>query len=118
MIAGIGVDLVDIRRFAAHLDRTPALRDRLFTPEERDVAAATLAGTFAVKEALWKALAVPDGLRWHDVTVDRTAGGAPVVRSRGAIQTALAARGVTTTHVSISHDGGFAVALVVLETGP
>lgn len=37
MIIGVGIDVVDIGRFGATLERTPALRERLFTPEERDL---------------------------------------------------------------------------------
>ena len=35
MIIGIGVDMVDIARFERQLERTPKLRERLFTPAER-----------------------------------------------------------------------------------
>ena len=59
MILGIGVDVVDIARFEAALERTPALRDRLFTEIERPLATRSLAARFAAKEAVAKALGAP-----------------------------------------------------------
>ena len=56
MIIGVGIDVVDIGRFGATLERTPALRERLFTPEERDLPLQSLAARFAAKEAVAKAL--------------------------------------------------------------
>ena len=66
MIVGVGIDVVDVARFVAVLERAPALRDRLFTAEERELPAASLAARFAVKEAVAKALYSPGGMRWHD----------------------------------------------------
>ena len=63
MILGIGVDVVDIARFEAALERTPALRERLFTEVERPLATRSLAARFAAKEAVAKALGAPQGLR-------------------------------------------------------
>ena len=34
MVEGVGIDVVDIKRFADSLERTPNLRERLFTPAE------------------------------------------------------------------------------------
>ena len=119
MILGVGVDIVDMARFAAVLARTPALRGRLFTATE--VAAAdvrqperTLAGRFAAKEALAKALGAP-GLAWHDAEVLNVPDGRPHLRWEGTVAARAAALGVEAAHVSISHDGGLATAVVVLE---
>ncbi len=59
MIVGIGIDVVDVERFGLTLERTPALRDRLFTPAEAALPLASLAARFAAKEALAKALGSP-----------------------------------------------------------
>jgi holo-[acyl-carrier protein] synthase len=56
MIIGIGVDLVDLARFERAVTRTPNLLARLFVPAERDLPLRSLAGRFAAKEALIKAL--------------------------------------------------------------
>ena len=52
MIVGVGIDVVDVARFMATIERVPALRARLFTPDERDLPDASLAARFAAKEAI------------------------------------------------------------------
>ena len=47
MIIGVGIDVVDVARFGATLERTPALRERLFTVGERDLPLNSLAARFA-----------------------------------------------------------------------
>lgn len=69
MLVGVGIDVVGLDRFATVLRRTPALRERLFTPREARGDAVDLAGCFAAKEALAKALGAPAGLAWHDAEV-------------------------------------------------
>ena len=76
MIIGVGIDVVDIERFGQTLERTPAVRERLFTPSERGLGLASLAARFAAKEALAKSLGAPAGLHWLDATVSRTPTGA------------------------------------------
>jgi holo-[acyl-carrier protein] synthase len=51
VIVGVGIDVVDIDRFGASLERTPALRQRLFTESERGLPLRSLAARFAAKEA-------------------------------------------------------------------
>ncbi len=114
-VVGVGVDVVDVTRFADALERTPGMRARLFTDVERDLPVASLAVRFAAKEAVAKALGAPAGLGWHDVEVVREDSGRPRLDVRGAVAAAAAAVGIRTWHVSLSHDGGTAVALVVGE---
>ena len=66
MIDGVGIDVVDIARFAEALSRTPGLKERLFTDAEQVKPIASLAARFAAKEALAKALSAGKGLPWHD----------------------------------------------------
>jgi holo-[acyl-carrier protein] synthase len=115
VIVGVGIDVVDVERFMATLERTPRLRERLFTPEERDLPASSLAARFAAKEAIAKALGAPGDLRWHDATVHRVLGGPPRVELRGTVLARADALGVTSWHLSISHDAGIASAMVVAE---
>ena len=115
MIIGVGVDVVDIRRFAATLARTPRLAERLFTPAERGLPLSSLAARFAAKEALAKALGVPEGLRWHDAEVVPEASGRPGLLLTGTVAAAAAAAGVQRWHLSLSHDGDLATAMVVAE---
>ncbi len=121
-VVGIGVDVCAVERMATMLRRTPRAGDRLFTAAERDYAGsggaapARLAARFAAKEAVVKALggSVP-GMGWHDVEVVSD-GGAPTIVVRGAGAARADELGVRRWHLSLSHDGGLAVAMVVAES--
>ena len=115
MIVGVGIDVVDVARFGQTLERTPALRERLFTEEERSLPLNSLAARFAAKEALAKALGAPVGLEWHDCTVRRGDDGRPHLVVSGTVETRAEALGVRAVHVSLSHDAGIASAVVVAE---
>lgn len=117
MIVGIGVDVADIQRLQTALDRTPALSARLFAESERGLPIRALAGCFAAKEAVAKALGAPPGLCWTDAILRRDSGGRPALETRGTVAAVAASRGVTAWHVSISHDAGICVAMVVAEGG-
>lgn len=116
MIVGVGVDLVDVARFERSLDRTPALRDRLFAPDEAQrLSVESLAGRFAAKEALVKALAEPlPG--WHEAVIASDPSGRPLFRFGPAMTARLAERAIVAVHLSISHDAGMAAAFVVAES--
>ncbi|WP_324649631.1 holo-ACP synthase [Georgenia sp. H159] len=115
MIIGVGIDVVDVARFMLTLERTPRLRDKLFTPEERELPPASLAARFAAKEAIAKALGAPGGMSWQDCTVERVPGGAPIVHVRDSVAARADELGVRSWHLSISHDAGIASAMVVAE---
>ncbi|MEO6789913.1 MAG: holo-ACP synthase [Ornithinibacter sp.] len=117
MIVGVGIDVVDVARFGATLERTPALRERLFTPGERLLPLNSLAARFAAKEALAKVLGAPAGMHWQDGEVHRGADGRPRFEVRGTVRARVDALGITSIHVSLSHDAGIASAVVVAE-GP
>ena len=114
-VIGIGTDVVDVARFAESLDRTPGLRDRLFTAAEADRPIASLAARFAAKEAIAKALGAPAGLSWHDAEVVSEPSGQPRFRLTGTVAARADALGVERVHLSLSHDAGVATAFVVLE---
>ncbi|MCW2884829.1 MAG: holo-[acyl-carrier protein] synthase [Streptosporangiaceae bacterium] len=115
MIVGVGIDVVDIARFVRSVQRTPGLRGRLFTEAERDLAPRSLAARFAAKEALAKALGAPRGLLWTDAEVRRADDGRPSLHVSGTVATAAEACGVNHWHISLSHDGGIATAIVIAE---
>ena len=127
MIVGIGVDDVDIDRFAQSLERTPSLVARLFTAGERAYASAAqpamatqrYAARFAAKEAVLKALGAGLGAcGFHDIEVVRDeASGAPSVLLHGAAATLAAERGATSLHLTMTHTETRATAFVVAE-GP
>jgi holo-[acyl-carrier protein] synthase len=117
VIAGIGTDVVEIRRLAAALRRRPALAGRLFTATERELPVASLAARFAAKEAVVKALGSGVGLCWQEISVVNNAEGAPSLQLTGTSRETAAARGVSRWHLSLAHDGGVATAFVVAERG-
>ena len=116
MIVGIGTDLCVVARFEAMLARRPLLAERLLTETERALPVQSQAARFAAKEALAKALGSPGGLRWLDAEVVTSAAGAPSFRLSGTVAERAAALGIGGVHLSISHDGGFATAMVVCES--
>jgi holo-[acyl-carrier protein] synthase len=115
-IVGVGIDVVDIERFMASLERTPGLRERLFTPAEAVRPPASLAARFAAKEALVKALHAPAGLAWHDAEVESESSGRPVFTLRSTVLARADDMGVASIHLSLSHDAGIASAVVILES--
>jgi holo-[acyl-carrier protein] synthase len=112
MVDGIGIDVVDIERFKESIDRTPGLREKLFTPAEASKPIASLAARFAAKEALYKALSPSHGLAWHEAEVINLENGKPAFLFRGAIADLVDGAQV---HLSLSHDGASASAMVILE---
>ena len=84
-VVGVGIDVVEIDRFEASLERTPGLRDRLFTAEERGRPPASLAARFAAKEALAKALGAPVGLAWQDAEIVSEESGRPRFELAGTV---------------------------------
>jgi holo-[acyl-carrier protein] synthase len=121
MIVGIGVDVVNVPRFAATLKRTPGLRDRLFTVEERTTdeghprTETSLAARFAAKEAVAKALGAPRGMAWHDCEVIGDSDGRPWLRLSATVKAAADHQHVAHWHLSLTHDGDVAIAYVVAE---
>ncbi|MFG2108742.1 holo-ACP synthase [Micromonospora chersina] len=121
MIVAVGIDVVLVDRFARSLARTPLLADRLFTEAERYTRAGnprspeSMAARFAAKEAVAKALGAPAGLNWHDCEVVPDPEGRPWLTVTGTVAAAAAQRGINRWHLSLSHDGGIASAMVVAE---
>ena len=117
MIVGVGIDVVEIARFKQALDRTQGLADRLFCEEERGLPIRSLAARFAAKEALAKALGAPRGLSWTDAEVVTGPDGRPELEVSGTVADAAVRRGIRRWHVSLSHDGDLATAVVIAEGG-
>lgn len=104
-----GCDIVYLPRFRKILTRTPSMRGRLFLPhEEKNANLETLAGIFAAKEALIKALGSTPG-RWHDIQILHENSGKPVLKYLHHQKI------VKAQDVSISHDGDYAMAMVVIQ---
>ena len=114
----IGVDIVSIPRIRKAVEGKTFL-ERVFTESERRYCngrsdpAASYAGIFAAKEAAVKALkrGFGGGIMPSDVEIGHDAGGSPILRSCGKLAIMLCDYDVD---VSISHDGDYAVAAVML----
>ena len=125
MIVGIGVDIVEIKRFSGVMER---LKDRfilrLFTPveqlyckEHRDPVP-HFAARFAAKEAVFKALGTgwAKGVTWLDVEVQKERQEAPRIVLHGEAQRLCTAKGANKAHLSLSHSDQWVVAMVILES--
>jgi holo-[acyl-carrier protein] synthase len=124
MILGIGVDLAEASRFERMLvEYGSRFAERILAPSERAAYKLSarpvwfLANRFAAKEALSKALGT--GLRFpvtlHAISVESDAVGKPEFRFHGALPAYLAERGVVRCHLSLSHEGNLACAMVMVE---
>jgi holo-[acyl-carrier protein] synthase len=109
-IVGVGIDVVDVVRLAVALERTPRLAERTGRSVE------SLAARFAAKEAVAKVLGAPGNLSWLDAEVVSAGNGRPHLRITGAAATEAEVLQIRAWHVSLSHDGGYATAMVVAES--
>jgi len=121
MILGVGTDLCQIDRIARAMEN-PRFAQRVYTAAERarlenlcaERVSERAAGMFAAKEAVAKALGTGfTGFGFSDIEILSDEGGKPVAHlHNGAAVRADGAR----VHLSISHDGGMALAFAVLES--
>jgi holo-[acyl-carrier protein] synthase len=118
-ILGLGVDLCEIARMERALDRHPTMRERVFTPEERDYCdskarpAESYAGRFAAREAVIKALGGYRDKRWQDISVTRASSGAPAIRLEGNAKLRADMLGISDVLVTFTHERTNAVAFAV-----
>jgi len=123
MIVGLGMDLVSLARIEKMLARwDDRIVLRVMTESERAAMPAGarrveyFAGRIAAKEAASKALRVPDGISWQDAEVLPARPMPPrLVFHRVALARAKAL-GATRTLLTLTHDAGVAVAVVILES--
>lgn len=119
-VLGIGTDLCEVDRLRGSLDRTPAMADRVFHPDELAYARRHrdplphLAARFAAKEAVMKALGAGlSDVAFTDVVVRPAEGGAPTVVLSGRAAERARELGVATCHLSMTHTSTTAAAFVV-----
>ena len=125
-ITGLGVDIVEIDRMRRALERTPAMKERVFSAAEREYCDARnkpeihYAMRFAAKEAVLKALGTGfSGMRFTDVEVERDDRGRPVPRLSGRAAEVAEVRGIVELHLSLSftHTTAVASAVAITEEG-
>lgn len=112
----IGTDIISIRRIEESLDKFgDTFKNKFLNPSEIALAEKPerIAGFWAAKEAISKALGCGIGkeLAFHDITITKDHKGAPhfILSDR-----ARNIHKIESSSLSISHDGGFAIAVVVL----
>lgn len=121
MIIGVGIDICPVDRIGQILQRQgDAFEKRVYTQTERDYAKGAarndrLSARWAAKEAAIKALNMPAGFGWHDISVKNAPSGAPSLILTGAAKSHADQLGVKNILLSMSHAGGQAVAVVILE---
>jgi holo-[acyl-carrier protein] synthase len=123
-VRGIGVDVVQVERMQSALARfRERMERRLFTDGELAYCRSHhdplphLAARFAAKEAASKALGtgMSNGVGWRDFEVIQPGGRQPRLELHGRARELFEALGCTAAHVSLTHDGGVAIATVVFE---
>jgi len=132
MIGGIGIDAVKISRMEKWA-ANPLLLDRFFNPREiaalkergkgmtsslaaSSLAASSLATRFAAKEAFAKALGTGlAGIVLKDIMVLNGLNNKPELILEGSALAAMKTFGANKAHLSLTHEGDTAIALVILE---
>lgn len=122
MIAGIGTDIIEVRRITRSINNQSFL-DRVYSHREQELCAGkqsreqSLAARFAAKEAFMKALGTgwSEGVRFAEIEILSDNAGAPYIALSGASQKQADALGVVNIHVTLSHVKEMATATVILE---
>ena len=124
MIVGTGVDITEVSRIKAILERFgDRFLARVYTPEEiryctsKANSAERLAARFAAKEAGMKALGtgLRHGITWRDLEVVRQPGGRPTLRFSGVAAEFAERLRCKRAHLSLTHTADQAMAFVILE---
>ena len=122
MILGVGTDIVEIRRIKKAMEGNGKFLEKIFTTTEleylksRNFRAEYVAGRFAAKEAVAKALGTGfRGFDFKDIEIDWTTLGKPIVILKGKAKLIANKEGQYNIHLSISHGEDSAVAYAILE---
>jgi len=114
----IGTDIIRIARIEKLIEKYGEnFKQRYLAEEEIALAkkVETLAGFWAAKEAISKALGcgIGEDLAFHDIILSKDRRGAPYFTLSSEAQKK---HPITSSSLSISHDGGFAIAVVAIDT--
>ena len=125
MIVGTGIDIAEVPRVAASIERFGRrFLERVFTPEEirycesKANKTERYAGRFAAKAAAMKAIGTgwSRGVTWKDVEVQRVPGQRPTMAFHGKAAEFFRQLGASRAHLSITHTQESAMAQVILES--
>jgi holo-[acyl-carrier protein] synthase len=123
LIFGIGTDIIEVGRVEEKLCRTRGLREKIFTPREieysesRGKSGQHFAARFAAKEAFFKAMGTGwrSGYRFDEIEIINDELGKPEAVVHGKVKSFCEAKGISRSHVTLSHTSDLAKAVVVLE---
>ena len=125
MLAGLGIDILDVARLERELGREDrGFRDAVFSPREIEAcgdgpgATRRYAECFAAKEAFFKALGTgwTGGVGFREVEALRDTAGRPSLVLSGRTQQEAERRGLRRTHLAFSHAPRYAMATVLLDS--
>lgn len=111
MIFGIGVDIVDLQRFAQTLI-TPNFRNKYFSKNEAILPIQSLAGHFAAREAFYKAVQNPELFNWNDIEIINEVSGKPKFIFKNDLAEFCSTKKI---HLTITHSPEFAISVVIIE---
>jgi holo-[acyl-carrier protein] synthase len=122
MIAAVGVDIADVRRIHAALERwgerfvarTFSSREAEYCRRHRDESL-RFAARFAAKEAFIKCMGSARGIRWNEIELLNDRAGKPHFHLSDSIRKKLEKRNIRKVHVSVTHTADYAAAFVVFE---
>lgn len=118
----IGTDIIEISRIREAALRHPAMWDKVLTSREKSYCQAKangyqcLAGRFAAKEAVLKALGLGlRGVSWRDIEILPDEQGQPQVNVYGKLVDRSRELGIKKINLSISHSREYAMAVAIGE---
>ena len=126
MIAGLGIDLIEIERIAFSISKEAGFRELIFSPKEIDYCEGKThkfqhyAARFAAKEAFFKALGTGwmGGTAFNEVEVSNDDKGKPELILLGETKKSMESWGIIKISLSLSHLATVASAVVIIEKQP
>lgn len=122
MIIGIGTDIIEIKRIENAVNKNSKFLNRIFTSNEveylksRKLNPQNIAGNFAAKEAISKALGTGiSGIRWEEIEIVRETNGAPLVVLHDKALKYSKDKRIKKINISISHSQEYAIAFAIAE---
>lgn len=123
MIAGIGIDIIEINRIRRVLEQNPAFRQKVYSGleiaycETKADPSLSYAARFAAKEAFMKALGTGwnHEVSWVEIETVVEEKSAPRLVISGRTKQTLESRNISNCHLSLSHEKDYSVACVILE---
>jgi holo-[acyl-carrier protein] synthase len=123
MIAGLGMDMIEVDRVAMKIGKETGFKELIFSPKEIQYCESRAdkfvhyAARFAAKEAFFKALGTgwAEGTAFNEIEITHDAAGKPGLSFMGQTARSLAGRGVMNILVSLSHLRAIASAVVIIE---